>query len=136
MTSFKGATAWIQAQSALLPDVNYAPVYPPEASMKFPLAVCYVQALQPMRKTANLTVTLATLRWELHVARFDLPRDVERVTDIGLAAYQIILDDMTLGGAVDTVQPEGINGSLITLQYPTVTTLCWRFDIQTKITGS
>jgi hypothetical protein len=82
---------------------RFAPDFPPEQTAAFPFAVTY-----PSRATWDIQgggwmKGLVTVRTEIHVARKDLARDVERVNIFAQAFPNELWSDPTLGGNVDTI---------------------------------
>jgi len=128
------AIAHIQGLAEGLPGIRQAPDFPPEQMNVFPFAVCYPAAGEFQAGPMGLMKGLHNLVVEIHVARKDLPRDVETALPFGEALAAAVMDDPTLGGTVDTVRAdEGISYTFGALAWGGQETVGWRLTIPVKI---
>lgn len=128
------AIAHIQGLAEGLTGIRQAPDFPPEQMNVFPFAVCYPAAGQFQAGPMGLMKGLHNLVVEIHVARKDLPRDVETALPFGELLAAAVLDDPTLGGTVDTVRAdEGISYTFGALAWGGQETVGWRVIIPVKI---
>ena len=93
--------------------------------MTIQAAIAYIQ---------GLAEGLHSLVVEIHVARKDLPRDVETALPFGELLAAAVFDDPTLGGTVDTVRAdEGITYTFGALAWGGQATIGWRITVPVKI---
>jgi len=92
MATLQDAIDQIQAVVRAVEGIRQAPDEPPEGLNFFPFAVAYVEAGEWIIGPPELMTGLHTVVIELHVARKDLPRDVEAAMRYAKAIPNAILD--------------------------------------------
>ena len=112
--------------------MRQAPAHPPDSAGAFPFGVSYIGAVNVEQTTLTHRTRIFTVVTEIHVARKDLPRDVAKLDPYPTAFPDLIWDNVTLSGAVDTVQ--GVVGQLVPGSWGGVDTLAWTFNTKVKIT--
>lgn len=128
------AVANIQTLVAGLAGMRLAPSMPPDAMSAFPFGISYISAVDARKTTASNKVYLYTIVTEIHVARKDLSRDVDKLDAYPTSFPDAIWADPTLSGAVDTVNQ--ITGKLVPAEWGGVDTLAWHFETEVKISGA
>lgn len=132
--TIQAAIAYIQGLAEGLTGIRQAPDFPPEQMNVFPFAVCYPSAGEFRAGPIGLMKGLHSLVVEIHVARKDLPRDVETALPFGELLAAAVFDDPTLGGTVDTVRAdEGITYTFGALAWGGQATIGWRITVPVKI---
>lgn len=124
--------AAVQAKAGALAGVKGAPTEPPESINQFPFAIAYPGSLTADPMSDGWRRGLGTVICELHCARVLLPTAVAQAVPLGDAFVNAILSDLTLGGAVDTVNE--LRGVFGFLRYGSAADahIGWRFEIDYK----
>lgn len=119
---------------ALAAGASEAPIDPPEGNAGFPFSVCYPSTGTIRLEGANTRRDLHSLFLDFHLSRQNLPTDVE-AAEVFLEAFpDLLINDPTLGGAVDTIRfDEGITYQFGNLSYGSLETIGFRFTIPVKI---
>ena len=117
----------VQAICRTVSGIKGAPSYAPEQINLYPFAVAYpgdgeveFGALGEMKALHNVIV-------EVHVARKDLPVDLQRVSGFVDSIPAALMDDPTLGGSCDTFQ--SIRYRFSQLGWGGVETIGYRFTV-------
>ena len=135
VTDLRAAIAQIQTYMLTLTGMREAPTDAPEQPHVFPFAICAPAegewtGLQVAWKQGLQTVSL-----DIHVARKDLPRDIQKLADFEDAVPNILIANPTLNGTVDTIVYP-IRWRLVTFswdQMGQVKTIGFRFLITVKM---
>jgi len=131
MATLSNAIAQVQSLVRGLAGVRDAPDYPPEKASAFPFAVAYPGTGRWVGGApAGEKRGLHTIIVELHVARKDLPRDVEGAMGYVESIPNAILNAPTLSGTVDTVNE--IRYTFGALNYGDLQTIGYRFEVDIK----
>ncbi len=103
VTTLRAAITQIQTYMLTLSGMREAPTDPPEQPHVFPFAICapYEGAWE---RQAEMKRGLQVVTLDIHVARKDLPRDVQKLADYEAAVPNILLNNVTLNGTVDTIE--------------------------------
>ena len=106
---------------------------PPEKITTFPQAVVFPRSGSWMDGAAGTKKGIHTIVIQIHVARKDLPRDIDKAFPYGDTVPDRILSDPTLGGNVDTVVlSNGIRYIFGPLDWADSQTLGFEFEIDVK----
>ena len=124
------AIAQLQTTLGALTGIRNAPEYPPDNASAFPFIIAYAgpggfTAGEP----AGMMKYLGSIVIDLHLARKDLPRDVEKAMAYHDSIPDAILGDTTLGGTISTCGEVRTSG-LIFLKYAETDTIGIRFTIE------
>jgi hypothetical protein len=131
--ALRDALARLQFHAGTLPGVKEAPVDPPESANQFPFAVSFVTAGSWHVESQDFSHALITFATEIHVARTNLPRDIQIALPLFEGFLRALLKDQTLNGNVDTIGT--VTFAFGRLEYGGIETIGWRFDTgETKIT--
>ena len=104
MASIRDAVAQIQENVDAVSGMRAAPTDPPESIRYFPFAVSYLEGGTWEVGPAGIKTGLHTIVCEVHVARKnDLAREVKKAMDYSDNIPNDLLDDITLGGTVETI---------------------------------
>lgn len=115
---------------AAISGIRSAPVYVPEDTSVFPFVAVYAGAGEfRTGEPAGLMKYLGSIVVDLHLARKDLPRDVERVMTYHESIPNDILEDTTLGGHCTGSGPLSCSG-LIAMSYGGIETIGLRYTLQ------
>ncbi|MCZ2078370.1 MAG: hypothetical protein LC130_25645 [Bryobacterales bacterium] len=132
-TTLRAAITQLQVH-ALASGAQEAPVDPPEGNAGFPFSVCYPGSGTIKSETYNVRRDLASVVLDYHINRQNLPTDVEAVESFLEAFPDLLINDPTLGGAVDTIRfDEGISYQFGEMEYAGVPTVGLRFTIPVKL---
>lgn len=133
-TAIETAVAAVQAKAAALSGIRQAPSQPTDSAGAYPFAITWAAAGSFEQQSLTSRTGLHTIATEIHVARKDLARDLALALPYVQTFPDAILDDPTLGAAVDTVlsvtyigQPSNWGG---------VDTWCYHFETRVKIRGT
>lgn len=126
--ALQDAIAKVQEIAGAVDGIRAAPEYVPEEINVFPFLVCYAGNGSYDFAPAGVMKGLHNIILELHVARKDLPRDVEKAMKYADNIPLAIMDDPTLGGTVSTIGV--ITYTFGMLGYGTTETIGFRFMIQ------
>lgn len=120
----------VQDHMAAISGIRAAPHEPPEDTAVFPFCAAYAGPGEfRTGEPAGMMKYLGSIIVDLHLARKDLPRDVERVMTYHESIPNDILEDTTLGGHAQTSGPVSCSG-LIAMEYGGVQTIGLRYTIQ------
>jgi hypothetical protein len=124
------AIAQLQTTLGALSGIRGAPEYVPDNTAVFPFIVAYAgpgefRAGEP----PGMMKYLGSIIVDLHLARKDLPRDIEKAMTYHDAIPNAILSDTTLGGTVSTMGAVSSSG-LIFLKYAETDTIGIRFTLE------
>lgn len=120
----------VQATIAAISGIRDAPNYPPEDSAVYPFVVAYAGPGEfRTGEPAGQMKYLGSIIVDLHIARKDLPRDVEKAMTYHESIPNEILEDTTLGGNISTCGPVSCSG-IIVMAYGGQETLGLRFTIE------
>lgn len=135
MATVRQAIAALQAH-AITAGAKEAPNDPPESNVAFPFAVCYMT-------TANIEVEayaqrrdIVTLVLDYHWCRELLPLDIQAVMPFYESFPDLLINDPTLGGTVDTIRfgkDSSISVQFGGMEYAGQKTIGFRFSIPVKI---
>lgn len=108
-----------------------APDYPPDQIAAYPFAITYASS-GLWKWTAYQVITgLHDIICEIHIARIDLPRDVERAMPYGERFVKAVFDDPTLSAAFNSGAVMGpISYTFGLLGYFGQSTIGWQFTIE------
>lgn len=136
MTTLVAAIAAIQDVAGAMSGIRIAPDYAPDAVNVFPAVICYAARGRAGGLGGSTSVEAHhTIYCEIHVARKDLARDLETLMPYVETFTNDILEDVTLGAAVDCIDGE-ITWELLERTMDAagaVKTLCLRFTIPVKL---
>lgn len=134
MATLREAIAVIQADMLTLTGMRGAPTDPPEAPQVFPFSICLPESGE-WESQADAKRGLQTVTVDIHVARRELPKDVAALTTyFADAVPNKLLNDITLGGTVDTIVAP-IRWQLLTFRWDqsgNVQTIGMRFYVTFK----
>jgi len=133
--SLSGAIARLQVHSGALSGVKEAPAVPPESANQFPFAVAY-PAEGHWQRITDTKKGLHTVLVEFHCDRSILPLAVAQATAFVEAYPNLILNDPTLNGQVDTILMDSgtpIKYEFGWLEWGSIRTVGVRFFVTIKI---
>lgn len=120
-------------QDAMDTLARNVPDYPPELLNYYPAIIAYPQSGQIIR-VADWTKELHTVVIEAHVARKDLPRDVETAYPFARTIPNALLNDVSINCQANTINQIRYNfGSLGWADQGEVPTIGFRFQVDLKI---
>jgi hypothetical protein len=96
------AIAGLQDIAGSVTGVRVAPDYAPENLNIWPAAIAFPESGTITSESDAWYIGLHNLILELHVARGDLPKVLEKIIPLGEDVYEALLADPTLGGTVST----------------------------------
>ena len=104
MATLEAAIAAIQTSIASISGIRSAPALPPEKMTAgvFPFVVAYPDTGTVEVNTPGEMKFLHNIVIEIHVARKDLPRDVDTLYPYAESVPNKIFTDVTFGGAIQT----------------------------------
>ncbi len=129
MATLQSAIDEIQAQIRTLSGIRAAPDEPPDQISAYPFVVAYASSGEWRFQTPETKVGLHDIVVELHVARKDLPRDVQNAmsySDSIPNAIMLALKDGTFS-AIETF--ERITYEFVSLGWGGVDTIGFRFTV-------
>ena len=126
--TIEAAVSAVQAIVRAVSGIKGAPDLPPESLSVFPIAICHPGEGEIEIKVAGEMQGLHNLVLEIHAPRKNLKTDVEALLPYGDSIPAALLDDTTLGGAVDTFG--GIGYRFGALSYNGMDTIGWRFTLR------
>lgn len=116
----------VQAAVAAISGVKFAPEYPPENASDFPFVVVYPDAFEGTINTPEDYKMLYDVRVELHIARKDLPTDVETLIPFAESGPKAIF-----GALVDNAYAfERMDGTFGVLAWQEQTTIGYVWTIR------
>lgn len=124
LSAVKGLAAIVRAVSG----VRAAPDYPPDQMSEYPFAVTMARAGRFDFGVAGESKGLHDLVVQLHIARKDLPVDVQAAMGYSDSVPLAIMGDVTLGGNVSTFQR--ISYEFGEMEYAGVQTVGFRWVIE------
>ncbi len=98
--TLQATVEWIQDQTGALSGIRTAPDFPLEQVGAFPFVVAYMGGGTFEKGEAGGIVERHDFIIELHIARKDLPRDIEKAVAYVDSIPAAIMADSTLGGTV------------------------------------
>jgi hypothetical protein len=111
-----------------------APVDPPEGNAGFPFSVCYPGSGTIRTETQGARRELSSLVLDYHLNRQNLPTEVQTAEAFLEAFPDLLIDDPTLNGSVETIRfDEGIAYQFGQMEYAGVETIGFRFSIPVKL---
>ena len=135
ITDLRAAIAQIQTYMLTLSGMREAPTDPPEQPHVFPFAICTPFEGEWSGQSGAWKKGLQTVVLDIHVARKDLSRDMQKLADYEDAVPNILLANPTLNGTVDTIVPP-IYWRLLTFSWDkagTLLTIGFRFTVTVKM---
>ena len=133
--ALRDAIIALQAHAATA-GANEYPDDPVEANVAWPFSVCYPATGRITAESSGIDKALHTLWMDVHVNRQDLPTDVQTMLSFMEAFLPLLVDDPTLGGAVQTIlmgEEAPITYQFGEMEYAGVKTVGFRFTITVKI---
>lgn len=127
--SMAGVITHIQAVVGAVTGIRAAPAYPAEQISVYPTAICY-PASGAWSRQSGWKKALHTVNLEIHWARKDLYRDIERAVEFAESIPNDLLADPTLGGNCETVTD--ISYTFGAMVYGGVDTIGYRYSITYK----
>ena len=127
--SLAGAIVYLQTTVGAVDGIRAAPAYPPDSMSVYPFAVCYPGS-GVWERMSDWKKGLHTVNLEVHWARKDQYRDVEKAAAFAESIPNDILADPTLGGNCNTVT--ACSYSFGAMQYGGVDTIGYRYSITFK----
>lgn len=112
--------------------IREAPDEPPEAINVYPFAVCFAGSGEWHQEPAGMKKGLHTITLQVHWARKDLPRDIQKAMALVETIPNEIMDDPTLATTVDTII-DPITYTFGALSWGGVDTIGFDFKIRVKI---
>jgi hypothetical protein len=110
------------------------PVDPPEGNAGFPFAVCYPNSGTIRSETKGARRELDSLVLDYHLSRQNLPTDVQTAEAFLEAFPDLLINDPTLGGSVETIRfDEGVSYQFGSMTYAALDTIGFRFTIPVKL---
>ena len=134
LNSLQDAIEAVAAKARALASIRKAPQYPPGKIPEFPYAVTYAGQSEFKGGGGTRIVALHTIICEFHVAERDIGASAELVMPYADSFPKAVLDDVTLGSAIDTTNAIRSSG-FIPLGWDK-TTVGIRFEVDIKITGT
>lgn len=123
------AIGHIQATVGAVDGIRAAPAYPPDSMAVYPFTVCYPGS-GTWERMSDWKKGLHTVNLEVHWARKDLYRDVEKAAAFAETIPNAILSDPTLGGHCETIT--AVSYSFGAMQYGGVDTIGYRYQVTFK----
>lgn len=130
MATLETAIARIQSLARGLPGMKQAPSLPPEQAASYPFCVCFPLRGAWSAQSDGWLIGLHTIAAEIHIARRDLPIDVDVALPFIESFPAAILSDPTLNGNVQTVND--IRYTFGPMAWGGQATIGWRFEIDVK----
>jgi hypothetical protein len=129
MATLQQAIDEIQTAILSLAGIRDAPSQPPEAMNAFPFVVCYPRTGIWEAQTPETKIGLHNLVVELHVARKDLPRDVEKALAYSESIPNVILLRFKDGTFTAIQMFDAITYEFLTMGWAGIDTIGFRFTI-------
>ena len=124
----------IQDVCLAVSGVRAAPDYPPESANAFPFVACYPVSGSFVGGPMGAMKALHGIAVEVHVARRDLPNDVQTIIGYGETIAAALLNAPTLASTVDTIRAdEGISYTFGGMQWGDTQTIGYRLVVPVKI---
>lgn len=135
--ALRDAIAKLQAY-ALLSGAKEAPTDPTEGAVEFPFSVCYPSTGTVNGEAGKGRKDITTLFLDFHVARNNLPVDMQVVLTFFEKFPDYLIDDCRLGGAVDTIvfDNPGLTFQFGEMKYADLKSVGIRFSIPVKMKRS
>ena len=134
VTTLRTAIIAIQAH-AITAGAKEAPSDPPENNAGFPFSLCYPSDGTIMVESYGSRRDVLNLFLDYHVARQNLALNVQKALDFYERFPTLLINDLTLGGTVDTIVFE--EGKLKWvfggMEYGGLATIGYRFTIPVKM---
>lgn len=134
-----GAITNLQTLVGAIAGIRSAPDYPPDNLSTFPVAVAYCESGRFQSESYGAYVGFHVLALEIHWKRSaPLRALVETTTPYAESVYEAIIADVTLSGAIDSMEPGDITYTHGPMAYgePPVDTFGYRFLIPIKVKGT
>lgn len=134
--SLENAVSYLLEKVGEITAIKVAHDYPPEASNAFPFAVAYPASGEVNIEFADEYRGLHTINLEIHFNRSNLPKATETLTPVVKSIYEAIIDDITLGGYVDTVvatESQKLQYTTIAGEYGDIPVLILQFGVVIKL---
>jgi hypothetical protein len=126
MTTLTTVLTAIQTAMGALSGIKFAPDYPPENAADFPFVTTYVDTFRGVLKPAGDFTMLYNIRVELHVAKKDLPEDIQHL----LAYPEIVANCLFKTLRDNLLAHEGIEGSFGAMSWDAIETIGFYWVIQ------
>lgn len=128
MADLSSAIVYIQALMRQVEGVKAAPDYPPEQLDPFPFVVAFPGSGTWAFGGGGFARGLHTIELQVHIARKDLPHDVEAITKFVDLIPLKLLGDPTLGGTISTFGT--VRYEFVPMVWNSVSTIGVRFFIE------
>ena len=125
--SIQDAIEWTQTQVAAISGIKRAPFYAPENINEYPFVVAYMGGGVIEFDVALATAGRHAIILEFHVARKDLPNDIQNAAPYVESIPAAIMTDPTMGGTVELF--ENITYEFAPMRWDAVDTIGFRFTI-------
>jgi hypothetical protein len=130
MATLQAVVKAIQSEVGALSGIRAAPEYMPEAPNVFPFAQAFVESGSYIQRQGTMVGTHSVVV-AVHVARKDLPRDIEKAMEYAKSVPNAIIDAMRKSNLGSTVSHFGnITYTFGPLQWGDVGTLGFRFVVE------
>lgn len=111
----------------ITPTIRSVPDGPIENPSVFPFGTAFMRRVNYTQFSQSLRHGTHTIAVQVHVARKDLPRDIEKSVPYGEAVPIAIYNDLTLNHVISTVTE--IRGAFRAMEWGDQETLGWDFEI-------
>lgn len=127
------AIEYLIARMGEIDGMRSFPKRPPDKISDFPFATAFPgTGVIGLGNPLNSRRDVHTIILEIHVARKDLPNDIDRVLPFVDRVGTKLQNDVTLGGTVETIVGD-ISYTFGPLGWFVQETIGWQFQIQVKI---
>ncbi|MBT7070744.1 MAG: hypothetical protein HN975_07640 [Anaerolineae bacterium] len=125
--TLQAAVEQVQDLMGAVSGVKSAPDYPPENINEYPFVVAYMGGGEIVFDTPSAYKGLHTIIIELHIARKDLPNDIEIAAPYVDSIPAALMADATLAGTVNLF--DNITYEFTEMLWDAVETIGFRFSI-------
>jgi hypothetical protein len=132
--SVVGCIEQVQTLARALGGIRSAPNEPPEKAGAFPFAMAYEGAGRwTIGEPAGALTYRGDVVLEIHVARKDMPMDVQALRRYIEELPEALADDPTLDGNASTIVGDVTFEGLVASGYAGVETLAYRWRVNVKV---
>lgn len=134
--SLQNAMLWLNGQIGALTEIKSAPDYPPESSSAFPFSLVYPSTGSLQYETNLVFRGVHTFILEIHFNRSILPTAVSTLLPLIKSISEVIRQNPTLNGEVDTViatDGQPLTYQVLSTDYAEVDTIALQFSVSVKV---